>query len=138
MNLREFVKKLRSPMGTTILFLSGLVILILLLLPMLLRDDAGKLEVNRPAGGEGTFDINSNIKAVNTPPKKPVPEQKQDKNDVQESDKKSPRPPLPPGRSSNGTFRKSSGQYNGERSDSSNSRKSLITIIDGDGNNAKE
>ena len=58
MNLREFVKKLRSPMGTTILFLSGLVILILLLLPMLLRDDAGKLEVNRPAGGEGTFDIN--------------------------------------------------------------------------------
>ena len=39
MNLREFVKKLRSPMGTTILFLSGLVILILLLLPMLLRDD---------------------------------------------------------------------------------------------------
>ena len=138
MNLREFVKKLRSPMGTTILFLSGLVILILLLLPMLLRDDAGKLEVNRPAGGEGTFDINSNIKAVNTPPKKPVPEQKQNKKDVQESDKKSPRPPLPPGRSSNGTFRKSSGQYNGERSDSSNSRKSLITIIDGDGNNAKE
>ena len=138
MNLREFVKKLRSPMGTTILFLSGLVILILLLLPMLLRDDAGKLEVNRPASGEGTFDINSNIKAVNTPPKKPVPEQKQDKNDVQESDKKSPRPPLPSGRSSNGTFRKSSGQYNGERSDSSNSRKSLITIIDGDGNNAKE
>lgn len=138
MNLREFVKKLRSPMGTTILFLSGLVILILLLLPMLLRDDAGKLEVNRPASGEGTFDINSNIKAVNTPPKKPVPEQKQDKKDVQESDKKSPRPPLPPGRSSNGTFRKSSGQYNGERSDSSNSRKSLITIIDGDGNNAKE
>ena len=138
MNLREFVKKLRSPMGTTILFLSGLVILILLLLPMLLRDDAGKLEVNRPASGEGTFDINSNIKAVNTPPKKPVPEQKQDKKDVQESDKKSPRPPLPSGRSSNGTFRKSSGQYNGERSDSSNSRKSLITIIDGDGNNAKE
>ena len=138
MNLREFVKKLRSPMGTTILFLSGLVILILLLLPMLLRDDAGKLEGNRPAGGEGTFDINSNIKAVNTPPKKPAPEQKQPEKDGKDSDKKSPRPPLPPGRSSNGTFRKSSGQYNGERSDSSNSRKSLITIIDGDGNNAKE
>ena len=138
MNLREFVKKLRSPMGTTILFLSGLVILILLLLPMLLRDDAGKLEVNRQAGGEGTFDINSNIKAVTTPPKKPVPKQKQPEKDGKDSDKKSPRPPLPPGRSSNGTFRKSSGQYNGERSDSSNSRKSLITIIDGDGNNAKE
>ena len=90
MNLREFVKKLRSPMGTTILFLSGLVILILLLLPMLLRDDAGKLEVNRPAGGEGTFDINSNIKAVTTPPKKPAPEQKQPEKMVKTRTKRVP------------------------------------------------
>lgn len=40
MNLREFYKKLRSPMGTTLLSLGGLVLLVLLALPLLLRNDA--------------------------------------------------------------------------------------------------
>ena len=57
MNLREFYKKLRSPMGTSLLSLGGLVLLVLLALPFLLRTDAGKLEVNRTSGGDGSYDI---------------------------------------------------------------------------------
>ena len=71
MNLREFYKKLRSPMGTTLLSLGGLVLLVLLALPLLLRNDAGKLEVNRTSGGEGTYDIHSNIKAIANVQSKP-------------------------------------------------------------------
>ena len=37
MNLREFYKKLRSPLGTTLLSLGGLILLVLLCLPLLLR-----------------------------------------------------------------------------------------------------
>ena len=40
MNLREFYKKLRSPLGTTLLSLGGLILLVLLCLPLLLRNDA--------------------------------------------------------------------------------------------------
>ena len=68
MNLREFYKKLRSPMGTTLLSLGGLILLVLFSLPLLLRNDAGKLEINRRGDGEATYDIQSNIKAVATPP----------------------------------------------------------------------
>lgn len=42
MNLREFYKKLRSPLGTTLSSLGGLILLVLLCLPLLLRNDAGQ------------------------------------------------------------------------------------------------
>ena len=99
MNLREFYKKLRSPMGTSLLSLGGLVLLVLLALPFLLRTDAGKLEVNRTSGGDGSYDIYSNIKAVaNTSAKS----EQAEAGNVSPADPKkgAPKPPAIPGRSS--------------------------------------
>ncbi len=135
MNLREFYKKLRSPMGTTWLSLGGLVLLVLLALPLLLRNDAGKLEVNRTGGGEGTYDIHSNIKAIANVPSKPGQSETEAKAD---SDSKGPpKPPAipgPPAGASSDTrvsppgMRSSSYSGNGSPS----GRKPLITIIDGE------
>ena len=134
MNLREFRKKLKSPMGTTILSLGGLVLLVLLCLPFLLRNDAGKLEVNRGSTGDGTYDIQSNIKAIATPPKhQPFPEVSGKTQGATEPEKVTPRPPVAPGRkeglSVSGNF--DSPRFAG-RSDSKPIRKTLITIIDGE------
>lgn len=134
MNLREFRKKLKSPMGTTILSLGGLVLLVLLCLPFLLRNDAGKLEVNRGNTGDGTYDIQSNIKAIATLPKhQPSPEVSGKTKGATEPEKVAPRPPAAPGRkeglSVSGNF--DSPRFAG-RSDSKPIRKTLITIIDGE------
>ncbi|MDD5599972.1 MAG: TrbI/VirB10 family protein [Victivallaceae bacterium] len=143
MNLREFYKKLKSPMGTTFLFLGALVLLVLLCLPLLLRDDAGKLEINRKGDGEGTYDIWSNIKAVATPPKHP--------RSGSEARKKTPAPlPAPAGSSAKvprsptafdgkqnapGFKQNAPGRFAGRTSKNTASRKPSITIIDGE--NAK-
>jgi len=135
MNLREFRKKLKSPMGTTILSLGGLVLLVLLCLPFLLRNDAGKLEVNRGNTGDGTYDIQSNIKAIATPPKHQpsAPEVSGKTQGATEPEKVAPRPPVAPSRkeglSVSGNF--DSPRFAG-RSDSKPIRKTLITIIDGE------
>lgn len=133
MNLREFYKKLRSPMGTTLLSLGGLVLLVLLALPLLLRNDAGKLEVNRTVGGKGTYDIHSNIKAIANVQSKPgLIEAKPD------SDSKGPpKPPAMPGRPAGASSDSKvsppgmrGGSYSGNVSPAG--RKPLITIIDGE------
>ncbi len=135
MNLREFFKKLRSPMGTTWLSLGGLVLLVLLALPLLLRNDAGKLEVNRTGGGEGTYDIHSNIKAIANVPSKPGQNEAEAKGD---SDSKGPpKPPAMPGRPAGASSDSKvsppgmrGGSYSGNVSPAG--RKPLITIIDGE------
>lgn len=66
MNLREFFKKLRSPMGATILFLAAIVVLVLAIIPFLLRDDAGKLAViTRSESSEGSYEIPGTTKEIN-------------------------------------------------------------------------
>jgi len=68
MNLREFFKKLRSPMGATILFLAAIVALVLAIIPFLLRDDAGKLAViTRNESKEGSYEIQGTTKEINPP-----------------------------------------------------------------------
>lgn len=145
MNLREFYKKLKSPMGTTFLSLGGLTLLVLLCLPLLLRDDAGKLEVIRKGDGEGTYDIQSNIKAVATPPKHQRREESPAKNLAAPASGKpdsggAPRPPAPPqGKSPDGSSGASgSGRYSGKNGSASQPRKSLITIIDGESAEAQK
>ena len=138
MNLREFAKKLRSPMGTAILFLSGLIVLILLVLPFLLRDDAGKLQVIRPAAGEGAYDIAGNIKAVNLPSQRKTesksPTEKRAENGP--LTRTAPRPPQPPGRTSaasDGSFRRSSDRnFTPREGHAGPSGQSAILIIDGE------
>lgn len=96
MNLREFYKKLRSPLGTTLSSLGGLILLVLLCLPLLLRNDAGKLEVNRNSGGEGTYDIQSNIKAISSASSARKPETAEISGKVSEAvSGKEPRGPRP-------------------------------------------
>lgn len=139
MNLREFYKKLKSPMGTTVLSLGVLVLLVLLCLPLLLRDDAEKLEVNRRGGSEGSYDIQSNIKAVATPPKhrrnEDDPAGKPEAKTVPDKPGNSaPRPPVPP-QSTGGNTTPEGGtanRYSGTNTSVSPARKPLITIIDGE------
>lgn len=134
MNLREFYKKLRSPMGTSLLSLGGLVLLVLLALPFLLRTDAGKLEVNRTSGGDGSYDIYSNIKAVaNTSAKS----EQAETGKVSPADPKkgAPKPPAIPGRSSeapNSARSTSDRRFDTYSRTASPTGKSLITIIDGE------
>ena len=142
MNLREFAKKLRSPMGTAILFLSGLIVLILLVLPFLLRDDAGKLQVIRPSVGEAAYDIAGNIKAVNLPPQRKQESKNQpEKLTEQRTEntpptRNAPRPPQPPGRasaSSSGNFRRGSDRnFSPRDGQTGSSGQSAILIIDGE------
>lgn len=128
-------------MGTTVITLSVLVLLVLLLLPLLLRDDAGKLQVNRRGDSEGTYDIPINIKAVATPPKHQKPAGTPVKPKVpsapvsdKKRDAKIQRPPMPPGRSLTGSSPDGYGRrYQDGRTGSRKPvRKSLITIIDGE------
>lgn len=135
MNLREFFKKLRSPMGTTWLSLGGLVLLVLLALPLLLRNDAGKLEVNRTGGGEGAYDIHSNIKAIANVPSKPGQNEAEAK--VDSDSKGPPKSPAMPGRPAGASSDSKAsppgmrgGFYSGNVSPAG--RKPLITIIDGE------
>lgn len=134
MNLREFYKKLRSPMGTSLLSLGGLVLLVLLALPFFLRTDAGKLEVNRTSGGDGSYDIYSNIKAVaNTSAKS----EQAEAGKVSPADPKkgAPKPPAIPGRSSeapNSARSTSDRRFDTYSRTASPTGKSLITIIDGE------
>ncbi|MDD5597953.1 MAG: hypothetical protein PHV82_08415, partial [Victivallaceae bacterium] len=138
MNLREFYKKLKSPMGTTFLFLGALVLLVLLCLPLLLRDDAGKLEINRKGDGEGTYDILSNIKAVAVPPKHPRPGNEARKTlsgPVPENPEVSaPRPPRPPDKkkTASGFGKNAPGRFAGRNPGNIAPRKTMITIIDGE------
>ncbi len=140
MNLREFYKKLKSPMGTTFLFLGAILLLVLLCLPLLLRDDAGKLEINRKGDGEGTYDILSNIKAVKVPPKHPRSKKEtRKKTSPPDSAKpvRAPQPPLPPDRKKavSGFGKNTGSRFTGRTPGNVTSRKSMITIIDGE--NAK-
>ena len=140
MNLREIAKKLRSPMGTAILFLFGLIVLILLVLPFLLRDDAGKLQVIRPTSGDGAYDIDSNIKAVSLPPVRKSEAENRQENPMQKSSGSSgvsaPRPPQAPNRvfaSPDGRPRPGSGpHFSGRNTEVDGSGKSAILIIDGE------
>ena len=57
MNLREFFKKLRSPLGASLLFLAAIVTLAFSAVPFLIREDAGTLQVVRSESGEASFNI---------------------------------------------------------------------------------
>ena len=64
MNLREFFKKLRSPLGTSLLFLAAIVTLAFSAVPFLIREDAGTLQVVRSESGEASFNIPGKAKAI--------------------------------------------------------------------------
>lgn len=136
MNLREFYKKLRSPLGTTLLSLGGLILLVLLSLPLLLRNDAGKLEVNRNVGGEGTYDIQSNIKAISSSSGSRRPETAElsgkDSEVVSGKESRGPRPPAIPGSTLGTENRRLVPSYSGISDSPVASRKTSITIIDGE------
>ena len=136
MNLREFYKKLRSPLGTTLLSLGGLILLVLLSLPLLLRNDAGKLEVNRNVGGEGTYDIQSNIKAISSASSARKPETAEISGKVSEAvsgkEPRGPRPPTIPGSTRGTGNRRSVPSYSGISDSPVAFRKTSITIIDGE------
>lgn len=144
MNLREFYKKLKSPMGTTILSLGGLVLLVLLCLPLLLRNDAGKLEVRRGSGGEGSYDILSNIKPVATPPKHQTPENTAPKRNSDAVFEKPfarvPRPPTASGAKEKPSVPESSAfpRPQGRSVSTASPRKTFITIIDGENVHAEK
>ena len=136
MNLREFYKKLRSPLGTTLSSLGGLILLVLLCLPLLLRNDAGKLEVNRNSGGEGTYDIQSNIKAISSASSARKPETAEISGKVSEAvsgkEPRGPRPPAIPGSTRGTGNRRSVPSYSGISDSPVAFRKTSITIIDGE------
>ena len=136
MNLREFYKKLRSPLGTTLLSLGGLILLVLLSLPLLLRNDAGKLEVNRNVGGEGTYDIQSNIKAISSSSGSRRPETAElfgkDSEVVSGKESRGPRPPAIPGSTLGTENRRPVPSYSGISDSPVASRKTSITIIEGE------
>lgn len=65
MNLREIIKKLRSPMGKALVFLIAIIIMTLAMIPFLMRDDAGKLEAgDTESRTEGTYEIPGTVKPI--------------------------------------------------------------------------
>lgn len=130
-------------MGTTLISLGVLVFLVLLALPFLLRDDAGKLTVNRRGSSEGTFTIPGNIKEASVPPKHQIrqsgsPKSKTNFADPEKREKTAPRPPLPPMRKSSDRISVGSSgrKYQRNGKNASASPKHLITIIDGENTEA--
>lgn len=75
MNLREFFKKLRSPLGTSLIFLATIVTLAFSAVPFLIREDGGKLQpIHESVSRDATLDIPGSVKAISAvPPDKPLP-----------------------------------------------------------------
>ena len=75
MNLREFFKKLRSPLGTSLIFLAAIVTLAFSAVPFLIREDGGKLQpIHESVSRDATLDIPGSVKAISAvPPDKPQP-----------------------------------------------------------------
>lgn len=75
MNLREFFKKLRSPLGTSLIFLAAIVTLAFSAVPFLSREDGGKLQpIHESVSRDATLDIPGSVKAISAvPPDKPQP-----------------------------------------------------------------
>ena len=75
MNLREFFKKLRSPLGTSLIFLAAIVTLAFSAVPFLIREDGGKLQpIHESVSRDATLDIPGSVKAISAvPPDKPLP-----------------------------------------------------------------
>ena len=73
MNLREFFKKLRSPLGTSLIFLAAIVTLAFSAVPFLIREDGGKLQpIHESVSRDATLDIPGSVKAISAvPPDKP-------------------------------------------------------------------
>ena len=73
MNLREFFKKLRSPLGTSLIFLAAIVTLAFSAVPFLIREDGGKLlPIHETVSRDATLDIPGSAKAISAvPPDKP-------------------------------------------------------------------
>ena len=75
MNLREFFKKLRSPLGTSLIFLAAIVTLAFSAVPFLIREDGGKMQpIHESVSRDATLDIPGSVKAISAvPPDKPLP-----------------------------------------------------------------
>ena len=75
MKLREFFKKLRSPLGTSLIFLAAIVTLAFSAVPFLIREDGGKLQpIHESVSRDATLDIPGSVKAISAvPPDKPLP-----------------------------------------------------------------
>ena len=73
MNLREFFKKLRSPLGTSLIFLAAIVTLAFSAVPFLIREDGGKLQpIHESVSRDATLDIPGSVKAISAvPPDRP-------------------------------------------------------------------
>ena len=69
MNLREFFKKLRSPLGTSLIFLAAIVTLAFSAVPVLIREDGGKLQpIHESVSRDATLDIPGSVKAISAVP----------------------------------------------------------------------
>ena len=69
MNLREFFKKLRSPLGTSLIFLAAIVTLAFSAVPFLIREDCGKLQpIHESVSRDATLDIPGSVKAISAVP----------------------------------------------------------------------
>lgn len=69
MNLREFFKKLRSPLGTSLIFLAAIVTLAFSAVPFLIREDGGKLQpIHESVSRDATLDIPGSVKAISAVP----------------------------------------------------------------------
>lgn len=138
MNLREFFKKLRSPFGTSMMFLTAIVTLALAVMPFLIREDAGKIQpIRDTVTREASLDIPGSVKAISAAPAEKSQDVKGNISDaatehVQKPDGSSavrPQPPTPFGHVETGT------RYakDGRSSDTGrNSVSAKILIIDGE------
>lgn len=105
MNLREVFKKLRSPFGKTLLSLLGIVTLVLIFLPILMRDDADGMGGSQKTIDKDSYEILGNTKPVALQGIKynkdnpGIIETESEVPDIPpppEPDRKLPKPPMPP------------------------------------------
>lgn len=68
-------QKLRSPLGTSLIFLAAIVTLAFSAVPFLIREDGGKLQpIHESVSRDATLDIPGSVKAISAvPPDKPLP-----------------------------------------------------------------
>lgn len=146
MNLREFFKKLRSPLGTSLIFLAAIVTLAFSAVPFLIREDGGKLQpIHESVSRDATLDIPGSVKAISAVlPDKPLPPSDGVSGSSADSTSKidgsgRPQPPSSIARTNSGN------RYNSGSSDRrsvESSRNSVLTakilIIDGESAGAQK
>ena len=140
MNLREFFKKLRSPLGTSLMFLTAIVTLALAIMPFLIREDAGKIQsIRETFTREATLDIPGSAKAIAAvPPEKSLELKGGVSSSVSEGTQKAsdgsgrPQPPSSVSRGDAGRYVPGSMDRRSADANRSSGQTAKILIIDGE------